>query len=66
MDWFSKLAFDPLHMEDESLDVEGEGRAALSSAADLDDKIGGGGWNVGRVGGEKEGAPTFSGGVGRL
>ena len=36
VDWLSKLVFDPLHIEDESLEVDGDGRAALSSAADFD------------------------------
>lgn len=63
----SKLVFDPLHIDEESLDVDGEGKAALNSATDLV-RIwgGGGGWAEGGVGGEKEGAPMFSGGVGRL
>lgn len=36
VDWLSKLVFDPLHIDDESLEVDGEGSAALNSAADLD------------------------------
>ena len=73
VDWLSKLVFDPLHMEEESLEVEGDGSAALSSAADFDRFCGGGcccedcGSKVAECGGEKEGAPPiFSGGVGRL
>ena len=58
-------------MEEESLEVEGEGSAALSSAADLDKICGcedGGSWDSiqAECGGEKDGAPMFSGGVGRL
>ena len=73
VDWLSKLVFDPLHMEEESLEVEGDGSAALSSAADFDRFCGGGcccedcGSKAAECGGEKEGAPPiFSGGVGRL
>ena len=73
VDWLSKLVFDPLHIDEESLEVDGEGSAALSSAADLDRICDGScccdgcGSKVECVGGENDGAPPiFSGGVGRL
>lgn len=59
-------------MEDESLEVEGEGSAALSSAADLDricgcEDCGGCDSRQAECSGENEGTPPmFSGGVGRL
>lgn len=67
VDWFSKLAFEPLHIDEESLEVEGEGKAARISATDLDERTGGGSCVEGGVGGENEGhPPPNSGGVGRL